>query len=180
MIAKKDVDRLADNVSDGLTDTLTRIRALAAVVIILTGLIGVATFATGLWVFDGDGRIPWLVIGGALCAIPIVAASVGWFFVRGAAKAAPKLLDEVHSFLGDSFSAASTLIDHDSGKPLAQQAKTFTQLRAELKDKRDELPALFGGVRAISSVPGLAAVAVLGSIGIGALGTFLLIAKLID
>ena len=47
-------------------------------------------------------------------------------------------------------------------------------------DRRKELPALFIGVRAITRVPGLAAVAVLGSLGVGALGTILLIGSVID
>jgi hypothetical protein len=54
------------------------------------------------------------------------------------------------------------------------------KLNLDLKHRRKELPALYAGVRAISSVPGLAAIALLGTLAVGALGTILLIGGLID
>ena len=84
------------------------------------------------------------------------------------------------SFLKSSSSASGALIDYDSGMALGVQAKSFRQLRSELTDRRRELPALYAGVRAITSVPGLAAIAFLGILCVGALGTMLLFAGLID
>ena len=173
------IEHMAVSASDGLRTTLGRLSNLTAVVALIVAVIGVATFATGMWVFDGSTG--WIVLGGVLCAVPVVAALVALVLVRGAAKAAPRLLDDAREFFTSSRSAASTvLIDHDSGVALGMQAKSFGGLRRELLDRRKELPALFAGVRAITSVPGLAAVAVLGSVGIGALGTILLIGGLID
>ena len=105
---------------------------------------------------------------------------MAWFMVRSTAKAAPLLLGELQSFLRSSTSAAGALIDHDSGVALGMQAKGFRELRTELNSRRQELPALFAGVRAITSVPGLAAIAFIGILGVGALGTILLIGGLID
>ena len=72
------------------------------------------------------------------------------------------------------------LINYDTGERLANTAKTFGNLQIDLKERRKELPALYAGVRAICSVPGLAAIALLGTLAVGALGTILLIGGLID
>lgn len=172
-----DLDTIATQVSNGLTTTLTRVKALIAAVAVVALLVGSATFATGLWAFD-DGRLGWAVIGGFLCLVPVGAALIGWFLVHTTAKAAPQLLDDVRVLLKDSHQAAAVLIDHDTGQRLGTSAKTFQTLRADLRVRRKELPALFAGVRAITSVPGLAAITLIGIALIGSLGTILLIGKL--
>ena len=172
------VERLAASASTGLRATLDRLAKLVGAVILVTLAIGAATFATGMWVFDGSTG--WIVVGGAVCLVPIGAAVMAWLLVRGTAKAAPRLLDDVRSFLRTAGDTRGVLIDHDSGVALGMQAKSMGTLRRELVDRRKELPALFAGVRAITGVPGLAAIAVLGTIAVGALGTILLVGGLID
>jgi hypothetical protein len=86
----------------------------------------------------------------------------------------------VRTLLGDSQSASSVLINYDTGERLGSTAKTFGNLQIDLKERRKELPALYAGVRAICSVPALAAIALLGTLAVGALGTILLIGGLID
>ena len=102
-------------------------------------------------------------------------------FVRATASAAPRLVDDIRSFLrGGPSSASGVLIDHDSGVALGMQARSFSSLKSDLRRRRTELPALWLGVRAITGVPGLAAIAVVGTLAVGALGTILLIGGLID
>ena len=72
------------------------------------------------------------------------------------------------------------LINYDTGERLTTTARTFGTLRPTLRERRKQMPALYKGVRAITSVPGLAAIALLGTLGVGALGTILLIGGLID
>jgi hypothetical protein len=157
--------------------TLGRLGSLAVTVILVAGLVGVVTFVTGLWVFDSS--VGWIVIGGVLCLIPVAAAARAWLMVRGTMRSAPELVEELRSFLDTSRSAAGALIDHDSRVALGVQAKSFRQLRIELNDRRRELPALWAGVRAITTVPGLAAIAFIGIVLVGGLGTILLLAGLI-
>ena len=172
-----ELDTIATRVANGLTTTLTRVKTLIAAVAVVALLVGAATFATGLWAFE-SGRIGWVVIGGVLCLIPVGAASIGWLMVHTTAKAAPQLLDDVRVLLKDSHRDAAVLIDHDTGQRLGTSAKTFQSLRTDLQARRRELPALFAGVRAITSVPGLAAVTLFGIALVGCLGTILLIGKL--
>lgn len=177
-VAVADLDRLAVQISDGLRKTLARVGTLVIGVTIVAAVVGVATFATGLWLFR-DSRPSWIVFGGLLCAIPIVASALGWLYVRGTARIAPALVGDVRTLLRDSRSSAKVLINHDTGERLASTAKTFGTLRTELKTRRRDMPALFAGVRAITSVPGLAAIAVIGTLLVGVLGTILLILGLV-
>lgn len=174
-----ETDAVVRRVSDTMQQTFRRLTSLATGIGIIAFLVGGATFATGLWIFDGT-RSTWLIVGGAICLIPVVAALIGRHLVRRTAKRAPELVADLRMFLDTSVKSAQTLIDHDSGQPVGAHVKNFKSLRSELKDRRKELPALFSGVKAITSVPGIAAVAVLGTFLVGALGTILLIGGLID
>ena len=172
-------DLVVRRVSDTMQQTFERLASLATGVGIIALIIGAATFATGWWIFDGT-RSTWIVIGGVICAIPLFAALVARRFVRRTAKRAPDLAADVRTFLTTSTNSARVLIDHESGQPVAGYVKNFKTLRSELTQRREELPTLFAGVRAITSVPGLAAIAVLGTLLVGGLGTVLLIGGLID
>ncbi len=174
-----DLDRVAIRVSDGLRTTLSRISTLALGIVAITALIGTATFATGMWIFDGS-RPAWIVIGGAICFAPTAAVVLAWVFVRAAIALVPTLAGNVRTLLGDSRSDANVLIDYDTGQSLNSGARSLGKLHIDLKKRRKELPALYAGVRAISSVPGLAAMALLGTLAVGASGTILLIGGLID
>ncbi|MCE9623496.1 MAG: hypothetical protein K8R99_14255 [Actinomycetia bacterium] len=174
-----ETDAVVRRVSDTMQQTFQRLTSLATGIGIMALLVGAATFATGLWIFDGS-RTGWMVIGGAICAIPLLAALIGRHLVRRTAKHAPELVTDVRKFLDTSVHSAQVLIDHDSGQPVAGYVKSFRTLRSELKERRKELPALFSGVKAITSVPGIAAIAVLGTLLVGGLGTILLIGGLID
>lgn len=174
-----ETDVVVRRVSDTMQQTFRRLTSLATGIGVLALLIGGATFATGLWIFDGS-RSQWMIIGGVICAIPVLAALLGRHLVRRTAKRAPELVTDVRKFLDTSVHSAQVLIDHDSGQPVAGYVKNFKTLRSELKERRKELPALFSGVKAITSVPGIAAVAVLGMMLVGGLGTVLLIGGLID
>ena len=176
MDSELDVQRI----TDGLQTTLRRLGSLAGSIAMVAGLVGVATFLTGLMVFDGAGRPLWLIIGGAICAVPLGAALTARFLVRSTAKHSSELIANVRQFVKSSTNSAQVLIDHESGRPVAVSAKSFGDMRRELNHHRTELPALFAGVRAITSVPGLAALSVVGIVGVGLLGTVLLIGVLID
>ena len=173
-----DLDLVAIRVSDGLRKTLSRISSLALGMAVVAAVIGVATFITGVWVFTGN-RATWIVIGGAVCLAPVAAALVAWSFVRVTLKVAPVLVSNVRTLLDSSHNAANVLINYDDGARLASTAKSFGVLQSDLKGRRKDLPALYLGIRAIVSVPGLAAIALLGTLAVGALGIILLIAGLI-
>ena len=173
-----ETDVVVRRVSDAMQETFRRLTSLATGIGILALLIGGATFATGLWAFERS-RPSWTVIGGVICIIPLLAALVGRHLVRRTAKRSPELVADVRRFLDTSVKSAEVLIDHDSKQPIASYVKSFGTLRSDLNERRKELPALFSGVKAITSVPGIAALAVVGMCLVGILGTVLLIGGLL-
>lgn len=174
-----EVARAAERTADGLRRTLGRLAALTLVAAVFAAVVGVATFATGCWVFEG--RVGWFIIGGVICSVPALAALTGWILLRVTASVAPRLLDDVRTYLASGSKGASgVLIDHDAGIALGMQARSLRAVRADLDARRRDLPALWAGVRAITMVPGLAAIAVLGTVFVGALGFLVLIGGLID
>ena len=82
--------------------------------------------------------------------------------------------------MDQSQDAAKVLVTYDAEDRLIATAKTFEPVRSSLEERRQQLPALWSGVRAITTLPGLAAIAILGTLAVGALGTVLLIGGLID
>jgi hypothetical protein len=174
-----ETDVVVRRVSDGLQLTLRRLASLAGGIAIVAAMVGAATFATGMWIFERS-RGTWGIVGGIICLVPVGAALIARFAIGSAAKHSPALISDVRSFLGTAGASATVLIDHDTGQPVAASAKSFSVLKAELMERRKELPALWAGVSAITRAPGLAAISVLGIVGVGALGTILLIGGLID
>lgn len=173
-----DLDRVAIRVSDGIRNTLKRVSSIALAIAMVTAVIGLATFATGMWTFDGSTG--WLVVGGALCFTPTAAALLAWFYVHATVRVAHALLPDVRTVMAESGTAKNVLVDYDTGERLMNTARSFDPLQIQLRNRRKELPALYAAVRAICSVPALAAIAFLGTLGVGTLGTILLIAGLID
>jgi ABC-type multidrug transport system fused ATPase/permease subunit len=174
-----DLDGVATRVSDSVRYLLSRIGGFALGVARFAAIIGVLTFLTGWWVFDGS-RPTWAVIGGAICAAPCLAALVAWFQVRRTMRAAPAMLGDVRALMSQSQDAATTLIDYDTGERLVVASRSFEPLRAAVSERRTQLPALWSGVRAITTLPGLATIAIIGTVLVGGLGTILLIGGLID
>lgn len=174
-----DLERAATRTADGLRLLLSRIGGFALTVAKAAFVIGLATFATGWWVFDGS-RSTWLVIGGAICAAPFVAALVAWYRVRRTMRVAPSLLGDVRSFMNQSREAADTVLIYDADERLIATSRNYAPLRARVEERRKDLPALWAGLRAVTTLPMLAAIAILGTLGVGALGTILLIGGLID
>jgi len=90
-----DLDRAAVRVTDGIRTMLSRVSSIALGLAVMTFIVGIATFATGLWVFESSTG--WLVIGGALCFAPTVAALMAWFYVHATTKLAHGLLGDVRT-----------------------------------------------------------------------------------
>ena len=169
-----DLERTAVRVSDGMRYTLSKVSTLAIGIAAITALVGIATFATGMWVFDSSTG--WIVVGGAICFAPTVAALLAWHYIYSTFKLAPQLLDNVSKVLRESGSPANALINYDTGERLTETSRSFKSLSLDLASRSKELPALYLGVRAIVRVPVLIAIALIGTLGVGFLGMILLLA----
>jgi hypothetical protein len=157
---------------------LQRITSLASAVVLFSFLVCLATFATGWWVFDGSSG--WAVVGGLICATPVVTAAWAWWLVRNAARRATAVPRELQRYAETDRTNAQLLIDVDTGQPVANYSRQFGGVRIDLAKHAKDMPALYASVRALVRVPVLAAITILGVLGVGALGTILLIGGLID
>lgn len=163
----------------GLRVLLKGVASLVSLVVTASTVVGAATFATGWWVFDGS-RPAWIGIGGALCAAPVAAGAAAWWRVNATARRADTLVDEIQRFAESDHGATQVLIDHDTGHTFSFRTSGYGTLSQQVAARRDEFPALHTAMRAVTSAPGLALRAVVGTGLVGALGTVLLIGALID
>ncbi len=128
-----DLDRVAIRISDGLRNVLRRVGTLALGMTAIATLVGVATFVTGWWIFDGS-RPTWALFGGALCFAPALAALIAWALVRATAKFAPALVGDVRTLLDDSRGAADVRFTSDASScrrctPASGRSPTFRAWR---------------------------------------------------
>lgn len=171
---------VARRAGDGLQAMLRTLARVAARIASFALIVGVATFATGLWIFQGSGRDKWIVIGGVISFAAPLAATIAAYRVRRTADLAPKFAGEVQQFNTVVKGVADVLLDGDTGQVAGLRAKSFTALRSELEGRRRDFPALTAGVRAVTTVPKLLGLALMTVMAAGALGTILLIGGLID
>ena len=157
----------------GMSRIARRLAAFAAVV-------GIATFATGMWVFEGSGRAKWVVVGGFLCFGPAVSAALAAFRVLRTAAQAPRFAGELKSLRQGGRALVDVLIDGDTGRPVGLTATTFSAVRSEIDQRRKEFPGLSTAMTAVTTVPRLLIWATLGTVVAGGLGTILLIGGLIN
>ena len=71
-------DGAARQFANFLDLTLRRLSSLAFSVAAVAGLIGLLTYATGFWAFDGTTETAWILVGGIVCAVPVVAGIAAW------------------------------------------------------------------------------------------------------
>lgn len=171
---------VAARAGNGLQAMLRTLGRVAARLSSFALFVGIATFATGMWLFEGTGRDKWIVIGGVISFGPPLAATIATYRVRRTADLAPQVVSEVRTFDDVAKGVLDVLIDGDSGQVTGLRARGLGTLRSEVYERRREFPALWSGVKAITTVPKLLAWATIGALVAGALGTVLLVGGLID
>jgi|GEM_PF-1529480 len=171
-------ERVARRAADGLSRLLGRFSTLVLTLAAVAALVGAATYATGAWVIDGRG---WATVGLVLCALPFVLCVLAWWRLRRGRRAVPRALDDLRTLArdGHGFVTSGILVDHDTQRPLGMTARSFSGLSGQLRSRREQIPSLFTAVQALTSVPALLAIALLGILGLGLLGTILLLVGLL-
>lgn len=164
---------------DGLQALLRGLAAWVGTAVTASAVVGVATFATGWWVFDTN-RSVWAVVGAVLCGAPVAAGAAAWWRVVATARRAPTLVDEIQRYAELDGGLTTTLIDHDTGDHVRFATTDLGSLPGRIAERRREFPALHTAMRALTTAPGLALRAVVGTCLVGLLGTVLLIGGLID
>ena len=173
-------DGEAMRAGNGLQTVLRGMARIARRLAAFAVVVGIATFATGIWVFEGSGRAKWIVVGGFLCFGPAIAAALATYRMLRTAGHAPRFASEMKMLQNGGRALVDVLIDGDTGRPIGLTAATFSGVRSEIEQRRRDFPALSIAMRAITTVPKLILWATLGTVVAGGLGTILLIGGLIN
>jgi hypothetical protein len=173
-----DLDLVAARAADALQMLLSRLATLTFGLMGLAAGIGAATYATGLWVSHGT---VWPVLGALVCGLPASAGALAWWRVRRTQVHAPAALRDLRALIRDrrSRSAVSVLIDVDSRQPVLTTVRSLAGLRADLEARGADWAALTQTLRAATTVPGLAALTIVGMLLVGGLGTMMLLIGLL-
>ena len=174
-----DVELLATRASDGLRTLLGRLGTLTFGLVVVCAAIGTASYASGFLATDGDA---WPIIGAVICFLPAALALLGWWRIKRAQRVAPTALHDLRTVIADQQSrpAMGVLIEMDAGSRVVSTSRTMSGVLQELKSRRQDWPALVETLSAAATVPALIALAIVGMIGVGALGTVLLLIGLLS
>lgn len=187
-----DVDALSRSLIAGATRLADRGAMLALSVALITGIVAVSAYLTGLAALSGSGRTVWLVLGGALVVLIVGAPLVARHRLRGVRRDAVALFEEVRSLLTGNREAQRVVIDIQeaesspppaaSGSPgtavnpaMMAQSQRYGEFRriALTSNNLRQLPL---AMTAITTFPALLAIALAGILLFGLLGfVFLLI-----
>ena len=176
-----DLDRVAVRVSDGLRKTLSRINALAVGIVGITATIGLATFLLPACGSSTEANRPGPSSVAPCASLRRSPALFGLVLRPHDRQSCPRSGRTTYGECSTSRTRANVLINYDTGERLTNTAQTSATCRIDLRQQAAQgVAGAVGGVRAITSVPGLVAIALLGTLTVGALGTILLIGGLID
>lgn len=175
-----DIDLLAERGSSALRAILARLATLTLGLVGGTLVIGIATYASGRLAFDAGSSWNWL--GVIICVIPAFAAWLAAWRIWRVRRRAPQALLDLRDVLKDQElrSRMGTLIDYDTQQPIVSSSKSLYGVYSQVKTHNADWPALADSLKAITTVPGLVALAIVGTVGVGLLGGFLLLVGLLS
>lgn len=180
--ALDDLDRLAQRAVDSVMKLVRRGMALAGGVLMFAVLCGVGGFVLGLAALDGALRTGWIVVGGFFAIIAIGSVAVAILRLRSVRTGADLLVTEVRSLIGGDKQTERTVIETVESTDASQDdgvvavSKQFFSLKNEVGDRVGQFKSLGLALTAITSFPGLVALATVISFGFAGLSLIFLIA----
>jgi hypothetical protein len=177
------IDDLARRAVNAVTVLARRGAMLALGVALVTGVVAVSSFATGLAALSGDVETAWMVLGGALVIVAVGAPLLAWWRLTRVRQHAVELVDEARTLLSKGAAAERVVIETvevtDDGRArtapaVVGQTVQFTRLRdIALSANLRRLPV---ALYAVTSFPALLAIAVVLMLVFGILGFLFLVA----
>lgn len=165
------VHDIAELTSERLGAVIDRARPVARGVALLASACGGLAYVVGCLVIHGVWRYVWIVGGLVLCAAPAWALWLAFRRLRRANAALPTTVRQLQSLRGDRevrnalYEIVET--DHDSQTtPLVTLGKDLNRLRKAVSGHREQLSGLWETISAITTLPGLMALGIVGSFGL--------------
>ncbi len=180
-----DVDALARQTTALLSNLARKGMALATGLAVVTLIVGGLSYLTGLAGLDGSARAAWTVIGAVMLVGAVGAPLLARWRLAGVRRRVDRLVGEVRTLITRDPEAQRVVIETvaiddqppevSDLRPVVYDSRQFSRLRTVSIGAGDlrELPA---ALTAVSTFPGLLAIAVLGILVFGMLGFFFLLA----
>jgi hypothetical protein len=159
------VPQIAQLASDRLTAVVQRARPIARGVALLATSCGGLAYLVGVLVFSGSWRYIWLFIG-LLCFLPSYALWKAFSRLHRATRSISSLAGSLSSLVSDrpardAMSQLAASREDPETAPLE-----LAPLRAATESHRAQLVDLWQTITAVTSLPGLMAVGIIGSFGL--------------
>ncbi len=136
---------------------------------------GALAFAVGLFVFPPSWRVVWAILGIGVCALPALIALFADLRLKRVLRTVPETAGELRSIHKDSeirkamIDLADRDDDHEARTPLIKLGSELNALRRAISAQRDQLINTWRNVTALTSLPGMVALAVVGMFALLAL-----------
>jgi hypothetical protein len=179
-----DVDVLARQTTALVSNLARKGMALATGLAVLTLLVGGLSYLTGLAGLEGSAHSAWTVIGAVMLVGAVGAPLLARWRLRGVSRRADQLVGEVRTLISRDPEAQRVVIEtvalDDQPpeiadlRPVVYDSRQFSRLRTVSvgADLRELPPAL----TALSTLPRLLAIGLLGIVVFGMLGFFFFLA----
>ena len=157
--------------SERIGAVIDRARPVARGVALLASVCGGLAYLVGALVLRGSWRIGWLVVGLSACSAPACCLWIAFRRLRRAAVRLPATAAQLQGLTKDRVvrDALFELVergDDTSTAPLATLGKGLDRLREAVSGHRTELTGLWQTITAVTTLPGLMALGILGSFGL--------------
>lgn len=154
-----------------LGTVVERARPIARGVALLSSVCGGLAYLVGALVFTGPWRIGWMIVGLIPCFLPAWSLWKAYSRLRTATRSITQLPAALTSLAGDPNvrNAMAQLADsHEdpSSASLVSLGKELTGLRSAVRSHRGQLTELWEAIVAVTTLPGLMAIGILGSFGL--------------
>jgi hypothetical protein len=177
-----DLDLLAERAVDSVMTLVRRGTALAGGVLMLAVVFGVGGFLLGIAALDGGIEKVWIALGGFFALVAVRSVVIAILRLRSVKKSADTLVTEVRSLIGGDKQTERTVIetvestDASENDGVVAVSKQFFTLKNEVGDRGSQFKSLDLALTAITSFPGLIALATLITFVFAGLSVLFLIA----
>lgn len=144
---------------------------------------GALAFAVGLFVFPPSWRITWVIWGIGACALPAIIALFADLRLRRVLRTVPETARELRTIHKDSqirkamIDLADRDDDHEARTPLIKLGSELNSLRRAISSQREQVINTWRNVTALTSLPAMVALAVVGMFALLALSAIAVAAR---
>ncbi len=164
------VPEIAQLASDRLTAVIQRARPIARGVAVLSTSCGGLAYLVGVLVFSGSWRYIWLFVG-LVCFLPSYLLWKAFSRLRRATRSISTLAGSLSSLVTDrpardAMSQLAASSEDPETAPLISLGKELASLRTATESHRAQLVDLWQTITAVTSLPALMALGIIGSFGL--------------